>query len=97
MRGPKGIRFQRSTVALNRRVGSDVLVMTPTSDAVHELTGGASAVWAELRTPRTVIDLVDRLAVAHGERPSDIAAQVDGCLDSLVRLGAVEEVQDFDG
>jgi hypothetical protein len=93
----KRIRFQRSTVVLSRRVGSDVLVTTPMSGEVHELMGGAAAVWAELRTPRTLIELVERLSFMHGEDPSDIAAQVDGCLDSLVRLGAVEEVQDSDG
>ena len=96
MRGQSGIRFQRSTVVLSRRVGIDVLVTTPSTNEVHELRGGATAVWAELRTPRTMPELVDRLAVAHGERPSDIAAQVDGCLDSLVSLGVIEEVQEFD-
>jgi hypothetical protein len=96
VRGQSGIRFQRSTVALSRRVGIDVLVTTPANNEVHELMGGAAAVWDELLTPRTAIDLVDRLAFAHGERPSDIAAQVDGCLDSLVSLGVIQEVQEFD-
>jgi hypothetical protein len=82
---------------MTRHVGADVLVTTPTDDAVHELSGGASAVWEELRTPRTVVDLVDRLASAHGAEPSDIVAEVEGCLDTLVRLKVVEEVQDFDG
>ncbi len=64
---------------------------------MHELSGGATAVWDELRAPRTVVDLVERLASAHGEEPSEIAAQVEGCVDSLVRIGVVQEVQDFDG
>jgi hypothetical protein len=97
MRGPTGVRFQRSTEALSRRVGTDVLVTTPTDDQVHELSGGATTVWEELRAPRTMIDLVDRLASAHGEEPKEIAAQIEGCLNSLVRLGVVQEVQDFDG
>jgi hypothetical protein len=82
---------------MTRHVGADVLVTTPTDDAVHELSGGASAVWEELRTPRTVVDLVDRLATAHGAEPDDIAAEVEGCLETLVRLKVVAEVQDFDG
>jgi hypothetical protein len=81
---------------LSRRVGTDVLVTTPTDDEIHELSGGATAVWDELRVPRTVVDLVDRLAAAHGEEPPTIAAQVEGCLESLVRLGVAREVQDLD-
>jgi hypothetical protein len=97
VRGPTGIRFQRSAEAMTRRVGADVLVTTPADEQVHELSGGASAVWEELRTPRTVVDLVDRLASAHGAEPTEIAAQVEACIDTLTQLRVVEEVQDFDG
>lgn len=97
MRAPTGIRYQQSAEAMTRRVGDDVLVATPVDEQVHELSGGASAVWQELRTPRTMVNLVDRLATAHRVAPSDIAAQVEECLDALVRLQVVEEVQDFDG
>jgi hypothetical protein len=82
---------------LSRRVGTDVLVTTPTDDGMHELSGGATAVWDELRVPRTVVDLVDRLASAHGEEPSEIAAQVEGCLNTLVDLGVVGKERDSDG
>jgi hypothetical protein len=95
--GPEGVRFQRSAEALSRRVGRAILVSTPKSDGVHELTGGAIAVWDELRTPRTLVDVVERLSFSYAERPSDIAARVVECVDSLVVLGAVEEVRDFDG
>jgi hypothetical protein len=96
VRGLRGARFQRSTEVLTRRVGTDVLVMTPAGVEVHELSGGARAVWNDLRAPRTVVDLVERLAAAHGEEPSDIEDQVVACLDTLLQLGVAEEVQDFD-
>lgn len=97
MNGVVGIRFQRSTEALWRRVGADVLVTTPADEEVHELSGGASAVWEQLRTPRTLVDLVDDLATAHGAEPPDIEAQVEGCLDTLLHLKVVEEARDVDG
>ena len=81
---------------MSRRVGADVLVAIPTADEVHELSGGANAVWSDLQAPRTVIDLVERLAAAHGADPAAIEGQVVACLDTLVQLGVVEEVQDFD-
>jgi hypothetical protein len=97
VRGPTGIRFQRSAEAMTRHVGADVLVTIPADHEVHELSGGASAVWEELRSPRTVVDLVDRLASSHDAEPSEIAIEVEACLETLVRLHVLEEVQDFDG
>ncbi|MEO8424764.1 MAG: PqqD family protein [Actinomycetota bacterium] len=97
MRGPTGARFERSTKALSRRVGAEVLVTTPSDDEVHELSGGATAVWVELRTATRVADLVDHVALAHDVDPSVIASQVEGCLDTLLQLGVVEEVHGFDG
>jgi hypothetical protein len=81
---------------MSRRVGTDVLVTIPSEDEVHELSGGANAVWRDLRAPRTVLDLVERLAIAHGTEPCHIEGQVVACLDTLLQLGVVEEVQDFD-
>jgi hypothetical protein len=97
VRGPIDIRFQRSAGTLSRRVGASVLVTRIDASDVQELSGGASAVWADLATPRTVPALVERLAVAHGTEPGDIAEDVGSCIDMLVNLGVVEEVQDFDG
>ncbi len=96
MKGPTGIRYTRSSAAMTRRVGADTLVTMPADDAVHELSGGASAVWEELRNPRTVSDLVDRLAAAHGADAPAIAVEVEACIDTLVQLRVVDEVQDFD-
>jgi hypothetical protein len=96
LRGPSGIRFQRSTQTLSRRVGSDLLLTTPGDVVVHELSGGAVAVWGHLSTPRTLSELVDELAVAHSVPTVQIAEQVATCVDSLVAAGVVEEVLDFD-
>lgn len=97
MRGPTGVRFTRSPEALSRYIGADVLVTIPGDEQVHELSGGASAIWEELRTPRDVVDLIDRLTSAHAAEPSLIATQVEECIDTLLRLRVVEEVQEFDG
>lgn len=92
-----GLRIQRSTRALSRRSGVDVLVTTPGDGDVHELSGGAAAVWADLETPRTVQGLVDRLAARHGADPADITGEVHTCLVTLQGLGIVEVVRGLDG
>ena len=94
MRRPSGIRFQRSTQALSRRVGADLLVTTPSDVEVHELRGGAVAVWGRLSAPRTLEELTDQLAVAHRVPTVQIAGQIADCIDTLVAAGVVEEVPD---
>ncbi len=96
MTGPEGDRFQRSTEALSRRVGTDVLVTTPGDDQVYELSGGATAVWDELGAPKTRPELVDRLAAAHDVATDAIADQIATCLEELLSVGAVVEVRGTD-
>jgi hypothetical protein len=91
------VSFQRSPEALTRRVGADVLVTTPGDVDVHELSGGAMAVWAVLETPRTLTELVGDLADAHAAQPAEIADDVEGCLLTLMAFGVVEEVPDLHG
>ncbi|HEX6231076.1 MAG TPA: PqqD family protein [Actinomycetota bacterium] len=88
------MRFRRSPRTLERRVGAEVLVMTTDGPDVHELSGGAVAVWEELGSPRTVLEIVDRLAAEHAVESAEIAEQVRGCVDQLVGLGLVEELID---
>jgi hypothetical protein len=95
VRAPSQARYVRSAEALSRRVGSDVLVLLPEDDEMHELSGGATAVWEELREPRTLEDLVGRLSSRHGEQAGAIAPQIEACLESLVGLRLVREVQGF--
>lgn len=96
MTGPDGgIRFRRSPEALSRRVGTDVLVTVPGQAEVQELSGGAHAVWADLATPRTLSELVDRLATEHDVEPDDIAGEVRACVGRLRILGVVEEMTDL--
>lgn len=91
------LRFQRSTEALSRAAGSSVLVTTPDGDDIHELSGGATAVWDALRVPTTMTELVDRLAAVHGVPRPEIAGQVEQCLTTLLELGVAEEMRDVDG
>ena len=98
MSDPAGLaRFRRSDQALSRRVGADVLVTTPGDEDVHELSGGAMAVWADLEAPRTLSDLIGDLAIAHAAQPAEIADDVEGCLLTLMAFGVVEEVPDLHG
>lgn len=84
-------------MALSRRVGVDVLVALPGGGDVHQLSGGASAVWAGLEAPSTAPELVDRLAAEHGAVGADIGQDVRSCLATLRDLGIVEELGNVDG
>lgn len=91
MRFGNDTRFRRSSDALFRRVGVDVLVTRPGDPRIHELSGGATAVWDGLRLSPTLPELVDRLAVEHGMEAEQIEGQVQGCLEMLLGLRVVEE------
>jgi Coenzyme PQQ synthesis protein D (PqqD) len=90
--GDAPVTIARSPRALWRRVGDDAVVMSPGDHLVHHLSGGASAAWAEMEHATTVPDLIERLAVMHGIAPTEIAAQVEGCVDTLLSLGVAEAV-----
>ena len=90
-------RFRRSSDALYRRVGADVLVTRPGDPQMHELSGGATAVWDGLHVSPTLPELVDRLAAEHGIEAEQIEGQVEDCLEMLLGLGVVEEGADPHG
>jgi coenzyme PQQ synthesis protein D (PqqD) len=83
-------RFRRTSDALHRRVGADVLVTRPGDPQMHALSGGATAVWDGLDASPTLPELVDRLAVQHGMRAEQIGDEVEECLEMLLGLGVVE-------
>lgn len=83
-------RFRRSSDALYRRVGIDVLVTTPGDPQLHELSGGATAVWEGLHVSPTLQELVDRLAAEHGMQADQIEGEVEACLEMLLALGVLE-------
>jgi hypothetical protein len=89
MKSDRATSFARSPEALSRRVGIDVLVTTPGDPEVHELSGGAAAVWDALDAPLTLEALVERLADRHEAAPEAIAPEVDGCLRTLEAIGVV--------
>jgi hypothetical protein len=90
-------RFRLSSDALYRRVGADVFVTRPGDPQMHELSGGATAVWDGLHVSPTFPELVDQLAAAHGMEAEQIAGQVEDCLEMLLGLGVVEEGADPHG
>ncbi len=70
----------------------DVLVTLPMVGDVQLLSGGASSVWSALESPRSLPELVDRVAGLHAVPVEEVWPEVQGCLDTLVALGLVEEV-----
>ena len=88
-------RFRRSSDALHRRVGADVLVTRPGDPQMHELSGGATAVWDGLDASPTLAELVERLAAQHGMQGEQIGDEVEDCLEMLLDLGVVEAGTDI--
>lgn len=90
-------RFVRSSVALSRRVGGEVLLAAPDGTEIDRLSDSAGAVWSLLEEPMAVPALVTTLSEAYGVPEERIAADVEALLADLVRRGWVEEVAVDDG
>ena len=67
-----------------------MLVTRPGDLQMHELSGGATAVWDGLHVSPTLPELVDRLAAEHGIETEQIQSQIEDCLEMLLGLGVVE-------
>ena len=67
-----------------------MLVMRLGDPLMHELSGGAAAVWDRLQDSPTLPELVDRLAAEHGIQAKQIEDEVEACLEMLLGLGVVE-------
>ena len=67
-----------------------MLVTRPGDPQMHELSGGATAVWDGLHVAPTLPELVNRLAAQHGIEAEQIEGQVEDCLEMLLGLGVVE-------
>jgi hypothetical protein len=88
--------FMRSPRSLWRAVGPEVLGATPEGEEIAHFSPTAAAVWGLLEEPRSMADVVSRLAAEYGEDPERIAPQVGRLLRDLVARGLVEAVADAD-
>jgi hypothetical protein len=71
-------------------VGASVLVTTPDDEEIHQLAGGASVVWEQLAETRGVEDMVAAIGKATSLAADELRAQVQGCVEDLVRIRVVE-------
>ena len=92
MTDPQSVRYRRSPEALWRDAGSAIVVTTASDAEIHELLGGAGLVWSELADPRTVSELLERLAATYDVSGEAIEEQVSGVLETMRGLGVVEEI-----
>jgi hypothetical protein len=74
-----------------------VLVTRLADPRLHELSGSASAIWAELAEPHTLPDLIGGIAGSHGVEVTEVEASVCECLDALLDLGVVRAEGGPDG
>lgn len=84
--------FVRSTSALSRTVGGEVLLAAPGRDDVDRLSPTAGAVWSLLEVPRTASSLVDELCDAFDAPRQRIEADLDALLTDLATRGWIREV-----
>lgn len=80
---PEHLFVQRESV-LTREVDAALLLLAPGSEGVISLSGAGPAIWSLLREPRSVEDLVKRLAARFGVEPRDIETDVHGTVESLL-------------
>ncbi|MCB0976410.1 MAG: hypothetical protein KDB02_03015 [Acidimicrobiales bacterium] len=78
----------RSPDAIDRSVGSEVLVIRGGESEVHRLSGPVGLVWAALATPGDPAEIADRLAESAPDGV-DVGAVVEDCIDVLDRFGLI--------
>jgi hypothetical protein len=85
--------FQRSPVALFRRVGGEIILATPQRQDFDSLSSTAAVAWELLDQPKGLNELVRDLALTYGMEPGSIVSDVASLLLDLLRRGWVEEVE----
>jgi hypothetical protein len=89
-----GQRYRRSSAALHRTVGHEVLLAGADREGFDALPGTAASVWTLLEEPATLPELSDELARTYGRPVERIAADVEPLLDELVRRGWLERIDE---
>jgi hypothetical protein len=85
--------FRRSTTALFRRVGGEVILATPGREEFDSLSSTASTAWELLDTPKDLDTLVNQLALEYRMQPHSIVSDVAALVLDLLRRGWIEEVE----
>jgi hypothetical protein len=86
--------FVRTSDALWRRVGSEVLLASPEGPEVASLSVPASAAWLLLDRPRTTRELVESLALEFSVDTEEIRGRVDDLVQQLETRGWLVRVND---
>jgi coenzyme PQQ synthesis protein D (PqqD) len=94
--GSPEVLVRRSHRALWRRVQDEALATTSSDADVHRLVGGAAEVWEELAVPGSLDELAGRLAGRFDVPLRDLRPQVTTCVDELMALGLVEQIEGAD-
>lgn len=94
MRDLKSSRFKRSSGALYRRVGNEILLASPEREDFDTLSATAGTAWDLLEKPRTLSELAELLATSYEVSAQSITADVGTLLLDLLRRGWIEEVEE---
>ena len=78
-------RFSETTI------DTETVVMDLDSGDFFSLTGTAAAVWQRIDGTRSREALLAELVIEYGQRPEEIAADVDGFLTQLFAAGLVAD------
>lgn len=87
-------RLHRSPRVAWRNVGRDVLLAPPDTPGYELLTGAGGQLWRELAVPRTVTELVERLAVFFAASPGEIRSDVARIVDELAQRDLIRQVDE---
>jgi hypothetical protein len=86
-------RYHRAPHTLWRHTLDTVVLLPVGSDAEpFALAATGPELWSLLAEPRSVDEMVEVLAVAHGVDPGTVAADVVPLIEQLRELGAIQQV-----
>jgi len=83
------VLWERAERVLWRRSGSTALLKHPEADDVVQLDRTGLALWSELDSPVTLVEVADRLALRYGVDPTQVAHDLEPVLTELESLHLV--------
>lgn len=83
------VLWERAERVLWRRSGSTALLKHPEADDVVQLDRTGLALWSELDSPATLVEVADRLALRYGVDPTQVAHDLEPVLTELESLHLV--------
>jgi hypothetical protein len=89
--------LRRSSSALSRTVGEEIILATPESPELTRLSGTGAALWRLLDRPRSLSGILKELERIFSADRKTLASDLELFVADLTERGLIEEVRQANG